>query len=345
MVKFGIIGCGNIARFHFNGIEKAGAQVTYIADLYEETAKPWLEKTGAMFTRDYKEVIASDEVDVVSVLVSGSLHKEICLAALAAGKDVVCEKTMTNTPDEAEAVAKAVAAGSNLFFTTYMKRFFPAVKKGKELMSSLGRVISAHVRSYQAWGDFYTTGSLQWAGDVTRKYGGAVLKCAGSHMLDTMMYFLGRPEYVYSYMDYLPDTDFDRKATALFEFKDGVTASFEAMTHPLSRIGYERNSWDEKIEINGVNGRIEIYTVMWDRPENNGALLVYYDNETQTSTEYRFAAMNPFDDEVAAIVRAVEERKQIHPDVIDGFCVDAVIGAMKESSEKKSAVKLNWRGL
>jgi predicted dehydrogenase len=345
MVKFGIIGCGNISRFHFNGIEKAGGSVTYIVDINEETARPWIEKTGAKFSKNYMDLINSKDVDVVSILASARFHKEMCLAALEAGKDVVCEKTMANDGEEALEIANAVKGSSQLFFTTYMKRFFPAVVKGKELMPQLGRIISAQVRSYQAWGDFYSTNELGWAEGVTRNYGGAILKCAGSHMLDMTMNFLGRPEYVYAKTDYVDGTDFDRKVTAIMEFAKGITATFETMAHPLSKIGYEKNSWDEKIEINGTNGRIEIYTVMWDSPENNGALLVHYDNETESSTEYRFTPINPFDIEVAEIIKAVENRKQISPDVIDGFNVDVLISAMKESSNKRAAVKLDWRGL
>ena len=116
------------------------------------------------------------------------------------------------------------------------------------------------------------------------------------------------------------------------------------LTH-LTKFGYERNSWDEKIEINGVNGRIEIFTVMWDHPENNGALLVHYDNETGASCEYRYDAVNPFDIEVCKIVESINTGKQINPDVIDGFNVDNLIGAIKESDEKKANVKINWRGL
>ena len=131
------------------------------------------------------------------------------------------------------------------------------------------------------------------------RYGGAVIKCAASHMIDMTLHFLGRPRSLYAHVDYIPGTDFDRKATALFEYEDGLVVSFEAATHPLKRIGYERNSWDEFIQINGVNGRLDIDTVMWDHPEHNAALLVHYDNGKGISTEYRFDAVNPFDVEMA----------------------------------------------
>ena len=343
MIRFGLIGCGNIARFHFMGIEKAGGKVTYIADINEETARPWLDKTGAKFSKDYMDLISSPDVDVVSVLASARFHKEMCMAAIAAGKDVICEKTMTNSGEEAIEIVKFAEKEGCLFFTTYMKRFFPAVHKGKQLLPKLGRIMSAHVRSYQQWGDFFTTNELGWAGGVTRNYGGAILKCAGSHMLNMTMDFLGKPDSVYAIFDYVPETDFDRKVTALMEYVDGKTVTFEALAHPLTKIGYEKNSWDEKIEINGVNGRIEIYTVMWDHPEQNGALLRYYDNREETVTEYRYDPVNPFDIELEQIIHAVEIRCQIKPDAAEGYYVDELISAMQKSSELKAAVKIPWK--
>jgi len=111
-----------------------------------------------------------------------------------------------------------------------------------------------------------------------------VLKCAGSHMLDMTLWLLGRPQAVCAHVDYVPHSQLDRKVVAILEYPHGMTATFETAVHPLKKIGYERNSWDEFIEINGVNGRLTLSTVMWDQPERNPALLTHYDNTTETVT-------------------------------------------------------------
>jgi predicted dehydrogenase len=343
--KFGIVGCGNISKFHFNGLEKAGAEIVHIADINEAAAKPWVDKFGAKFSTDYDDLINDPEVTVVSILTGSKFHKDIALKAITAGKDVICEKTMMDNGAEAAEVAKAAADSGVLFFSAFMKRFFPASVKAKELMPALGRIFSAQVRSYQPWGNFYEADDTGDFGFVLSTYGGAVTKCAGSHMLDMMMFLLGRPERLYAHIDYIPGTEFDRKATALFAYKEGMTASFEAATHPLKKIGYEKNSWDECIQINGVNGRIDLYTVMWDQPENNGALLVYYNNEDETSTEYRFEAVNPFDIEMKYIHECLTNRVQGDPTVVDGFNVDVVIETMTESARDKISITIDWKEL
>ncbi len=342
--KWGIIGCGGISRFHFAGLEKVGADVHYIADLDSDAAAPYVHKFGAKFTTDYQDLLADPEVTVVSVLTNSKYHREICLAALQAGKDVICEKTMTENAAEAAAVVRAVQCSDSLFFTAFMKRFFPASQKARELLPALGRLFSAQVRTYQPWGNYYEMDAADVPSWVFDKYGGAVMKCAASHLIDLTFSLLGRPESLYANVDYIPASNFDRKVTALFEYSGGLVASFEAAVHPLQRIGYERNAWDEHIQINGVNGRLDIYTVEWDHPEENPALLVHYDNETETSTEYRFPAVNPFDIEIAFFSEKLSRREQVRPDVVDGFNVDYMIEMMAESHRQKSALKLDWMG-
>jgi predicted dehydrogenase len=343
--KFGIVGCGNISKFHFNGLEKAGADIVHIADINEAAARPWVDKFGAKFNTNYDDLINDPEVTVVSILTGSKFHKDIAMKAIKAGKDIICEKTMMDNAEEAEEVVRAVAEYGTLFFSAFMKRFLPATVKAKELISSLGRIFSAQVRTYQAWGNFYEADDAGGFGFVLSTYGGAVTKCAGSHMLDMMLFLLGRPESLYANIDYIPGTKFDRKSTALFEYANGMNVSFEAATHPLKKIGYEKNSWDEFIQINGVNGRLDLYTVMWDQPENNAALLVHYDNETETSTEYRFDTVNPFDVEMQYIADCLEKRIQGEPMVIDGFNTDTLIETMTISSQKRASVKIDWKDL
>ncbi len=344
-MKFGIIGCGNISRFHFNGLEKAGAKIVHIADLNENAAKPWVNRFKARFSNDYSEVIDNPEVSVVSVLTSGKFHHQICLDALAAGKDVICEKTLADNPGEAYDIVRATKSSGKMLFVSFMKRFFPAYKKAQELMPQLGHVFSAQVRTYQPWGNFYETTELGDWDFVFPNYGGAIMKCAGSHLLDAFMGLLGRPDSVFGHVDYVKDTKFDRKTTALFTYETGLVVNFEAASHPLKKIGYERNAWDEFIEINGTNGRIKLSTVTWDAPENNPALLEFYDNEAETCTEYRFDKVNPFDIEMAEMVKSLSERKPIQPDVIDGFNVDVLIDAIEKSHHDGKLVHINWMGL
>lgn len=339
----GIIGCGNISRFHFAGLRKAGARIVHIADLNEEAAMPYVREFGARFSKDYRDLLKDPEVTAVFVLSSAKTHLTFCSEALKAGKDVICEKTMTNNAKEAKELVDAAEASGKLFFTAFMKRFFPAAKKAKELIPSLGRIIGAQVRAYQNWGiDVYTMEDITPYLSILDSFGGAVVKCAGSHMLDMMAFLLGNPAGISAYVDFFPGTNFDRKATVLFDYPDGSVVQFETAIHTLTKVGYERNSWDEWIKIEGTEGRLELYTVMWDHPENNAPLLIQYDNKTETQTEYRFEAMNPFYAEDAYILECLANRKQGKPDVRDGFLVDYLIESIFGSAREGRRIPLRF---
>jgi len=342
-VGYGIVGCGSIARFHFGGLQEAGARVVHIADINETAARQYVERTSARFSKDYKKLIADPEVTVVSVLTSARHHLAICREALAAGKDVICEKTMTNNRAEAALIRDAARSSGRLFFTAFMKRFFPATRMARELLPRLGRIYSAQVRAYQNWGDDFQsmTDASKYSG-VLENYGGAVLKCAGSHMLDMTMFLLGKPSSVLANVDYVPNSRFDRRATALIEFPHGAVASFETAIHSLGKIGLERNSWEEWIELTGTKGRLKLSTVMWDHPLNNGLTLEHYDEATGAVTEHRFSPVNPFTVEMAAFHAALTNREKIAPDENDGYAVDSLIEAIETSAHEGRRVSLDF---
>lgn len=345
MLRYGVVGCGNISRFHFDALKKMGAAVTYVADINLEAAKARAAQFGAKAVSDYHVLVRAEDVDVVTIACAGVAHKQIALAAIAAGKAVICEKTMTTSQEEAYEVAKAAKQAGTPFYVCYMKRFFSAERKLKELLPQIGKVFAASARSYQAWGNFYTPDHGWNLDAILNGYGGAVTNCAGSHVLDMILNLFGRPERVYANINYYPQTRFDRKATAIFEYADDKTVQFETYAHPLKRIGYERNSWDEGIQITGTGGRLELYTVMWDHPENNGVLLVHYDDKTETSTEYRFPAENPFTLELTQFNTWLEAGRQEAPSYVDGYNVDTLLSHMYRSSQERRSLRIDWKDI
>ncbi len=346
MVKTGIIGCGNISRFHYEGYEKAGAKIAHVCDIRQEAAKAVGDRYGAKVSTDYMSVIEDPEVDLISVTTIASMHKDICLAAISAGKGVVCEKTLTDNPSDSAEVARAADSAGSFFATGYMKRFFPASIKAKELLQDMGDVISIYGRSYQPWNlwtselDESLTTHPSW---VRRTYGGGVLVCGGSHILDLIHWFGGRPSAVCGDVHVRAGMDFDNQANAMFVLENGGVAHFETCWHPISAVGYERNGWDERFEINTTKGRLELYTVQWDSPLNNGALLVHHDAASGNATEYRFRPMNPFHAEMAEMARRFEAGEPGLPSAWDGYVVDELISHILSSSEQKARLEINWQ--
>lgn len=349
-VVAGVIGCGNISRFHFSGLEKAGARIKWVCDLNEDAARPWAAKFGATYTADYMDLVRDPEVTVVNVTPVSVVHKPICLAAIAAGKAVICEKTLaTNAADALEIVQAAEAAGT-IFYTSYMKRFIPAVEQAKALLPSLGRIVSTYIRSYQHWGGLWEQENRvgMWAKPadgaswVVNNYGGGILVCGGSHLLDLVGFFLGRPRRLWAHMERPADVDYDLLAAALLETDNGVV-HYETWGHPLHKIGFLRDGWDERVEINGLNGRLEIYSSAWDNVEHKASLLVHYDNTTGQATEYRYAPESPFDRALAFFCANIARGEQGAQSRVTGYDVDELIAHIELSASTGQAVDVNWQ--
>lgn len=344
MVRVGVIGCGSISRFHLRGYEKAGAQVAHVCDLRQDAAIAAAAPFGARASTDYRELLADPNVDLVSVTTVASAHKAICLDAMAAGKGVVCEKTLTDNPADSAEIARASDASGLFCATAYMKRYFPAMQQAREMLAGMGEIISIHARSWQPW-DLWNCEIGEWfaaPSAVVRNYGGGVLVCGGSHILDLIHWLGGRPSHLCGDVHVREGMDFDIRANALLWLDQGGIVNFEACWHPLTRAGYERNGWDERLEINTAKGRLDLYTVKWDLPENNGMLLVHQDGATGTSTEYRFPAVNPFDYEMAEMLRRFEAGAKPAPSAWDGYVVDELIAHIGESSRTGQRLAIRW---
>ncbi len=87
---------------------------------------------------DWREVIARDDVDIVDIVTPGHTHAEIAIAALEAGKHVLCEKPLANSVDEAEAMARAAdrARESGAFaMVGFTYRRVPAATFARDLVA------------------------------------------------------------------------------------------------------------------------------------------------------------------------------------------------------------------
>ncbi len=350
-INVGVVGCGSISRFHFSGLEKAGAQISWVCDLNKKTAQPWADKFGAKYTADYRDIINDPTVNTINVTAMSSAHKMICLDAISASKSIICEKTLATNADDALEIISAAKSKGTIFYTSYMKRFIPAVQQAKVLLPSMGRIISTSIRAYQHWGNlwegvpkegFFSTPTDGTPSNVVKNYGGGILVMGGSHILDLICFLLGRPSRLYSSMHYPEGSDFDVQAAALLETDNGIV-HYEALAHPLYRIGFLRDGWDERVEINGTNGRLEIYSAAWDQHEHRASMLIHYDNATGNATEYRYDTVSPFDRAIAFFCDNISKRTQGTQPITTGYDVDELISHITQSGKTHLAMDVNYR--
>ena len=206
MIRVGIIGLGMMGRCHLAGWEKApDAEVVAVADSDPKRAAGdlsggWgnidagtenLDMDRVTGTTDPGELIAMENVDVVDVCVPTPFHADLAIAALEAGKHVVCEKPLARTFRDAARIAEAAAASPGMFMPAMCIRFWPQYKWLKDAVDSgaYGRVLGATLRRVASM-------PPGWFADA--EMSGAAALDLHLHDTDFVQYLLGMPKAVSS---------------------------------------------------------------------------------------------------------------------------------------------------
>ncbi len=248
-VRFGILGCGMIARFHASAIaELSDAVLVGVADAQPDRAKAFAKERGIAAYIDYAEMLADPTIDAVCICTPNGYHAENTLQALDAGKHVVLEKPIAITVEDAERIIDACERTKKQVTVISQLRFSEDVKRVKELVadSAFGKLAFCNL-SMKYWRDpaYYTSGG--WKGTKQLDGGGALMN-QGVHGVDLLLYIVGDATVVSAKTQTVfHNIDVEDTAIALLEFENGCYGTLEAST--CSYPGFER-----KIEIYGSEG-------------------------------------------------------------------------------------------
>lgn len=200
-LKVGIIGCGGIANSkHLPALasQSEKAEMVAFCDIIEERAVKAAKKygvAGAKTYTDYRELLDDRTIDVVHICTPNRSHSEITVAALEAGKHVMCEKPMAINSGEAQKMLDAAKRTGKKLTIGYQNRFRPDVSLLKRMADSgkLGDIYYAQAhalrrRAVPTWGVFLNE----------YEQGGGPLIDIGTHALDLTLYIMNNysPETV-----------------------------------------------------------------------------------------------------------------------------------------------------
>ena len=196
-IRVGVIGVGSIAECHIAAY-KADPRVELVAfcDINEERLKEKGQTHGVtnLFT-DVNEMVKMQELDAVSVCTWNAAHAPCTIAALNAGKHVLCEKPMATSVAEAEAMREAAERNGKLLMIGFVRRF------GNDCATLLDFIHN------DFFGELYYAKATYlrrngnpggWFGDKKRSGGGPLIDL-GVHVIDLVRYLLGNPKPVSVY--------------------------------------------------------------------------------------------------------------------------------------------------
>ncbi len=206
MVRIGVVGLGMMGTMHIASYKKIpGAQLVAICDQDPKKAAGdfsgnWgnieggikqMDMTGLKGTTRLDELLAMEDLDVVDICLPTPFHVEPVLAALKAGKHVMCEKPMARTSAEARKIADAAAGSDKFFMPAMCMRFWPHWVWIKQAVADrrYGKVLGA---------SFYRMAAMPpgWFGKG--EWSGGALLDLHIHDTDFVYHLFGKPQAVFS---------------------------------------------------------------------------------------------------------------------------------------------------
>lgn len=345
MLKVGIIGCGKIAQVRHlpEYAQNPGAEIVGLYDINQERAGELAAQYNAKVYASYEDMLNDPAIDAVSVCSANVSHAQITVAALEAGKHVLCEKPMATTPEDCERMVQAARKSGRLLMIDQNQRLAGAHLKARELIraGAIGRPVTFRTAFRHGGPETWSVdpGRNTWFFDKKRAAMGAMADL-GVHKTDLIQYLLDQVVVETTarlctldkkFADGSPIT-VDDNAVCIYRLSGGTVGT---MTASWTNYGPEDNS----TVIDGTEGVLRIY----DDPAHtlvlirrDGTVENYDVDQIQTNdNQTKSGIIDLFVDWVKA------------PASVEGISGESVLPAMRavfasiESSETGRAVRVN----
>ena len=194
-LKVGIIGIGGIARTHIPGwLASEHTELVAGSDIDEAALTKWGAENGIKkLVTDPSELFRDPDIDIIDVCTPNNYHAPLAIAAMEAGKDVLCEKPLAATPTEIKKMIAARDTTGRMLMTAQHFRFKGNSKAMKAEIDAgtLGYIY--HARSWM----LRRAGLITRPGFIMKEHaGGGPCIDIGVHILDLTLWFMGNPEPV-----------------------------------------------------------------------------------------------------------------------------------------------------
>lgn len=233
MLKFALVGCGRIAKRHselLGNKQIEGARLVAVCDNVFEKANNIAQQFDVPAYAGMDEMMQKEQVDVVVVLTPSGLHAEHVINLSKYGKDIMVEKPMALTLDDADSMIESCDRNSCRLFIIKQNRFNVPVVKLREahLAGRFGKLVLGTVRvRWARHQSYYDQDSWRgtWAMD------GGVLTNQASHHVDMLEWMMGDVESVFARATTsLVNIEAEDTAVVTLKFKNGALGIIEATT-------------------------------------------------------------------------------------------------------------------
>lgn len=349
-IKVGVIGIGSISQLHLDAYAAHPEVDIYaVCDLNQERANRAAKRYGArrVFT-DYNELLATKEIDAVSICTWNNTHAEISIAAVRAGKHVLVEKPLCKTVEEAIQVLQAVRGTENIFQVGFVRRYDPNaqmiydwIKKGE-----LGEIYYAKATALRRAGN-----PGGWFANEALSGGGPLIDL-GVHMIDLCWYMMGRPKVkavsgntykklgnrsnvkhlsAYRAADYDPDHNtVEDMANAMIRFENGASLLVDVS------FSLHLKQDESAVQLFGTKGGIEIDPEVVLVKEMYDTIIHVHPQTNHSSFQFKLA----FEAEIAHFIDCIQTGKEPLSPVEDGVELMKILCSIYESAKTGKEITL-----
>lgn len=257
-LRVGIVGCGVIGPTHMEGFQRIpGVEVSRVCDLQFARAERLAQRYGVgQFGTDAHEVLADPSIDAVSICTDHASHADLSVAALEAGKHVLCEKPLSATPEGLDRMVAAEAAHPELVFAAVLQHRFDTLMravKGLVDAGELGTILSYSLHMSCLRTDAYYQADT-WRGTWEGEGGSALINQA-IHFMDLLTWFGGGVTEVsgrWANRTHQNVIETEDTAAAALSFADGALGTVMVTT------ASEALEWSPTIVVAGSKVQIEM---------------------------------------------------------------------------------------
>lgn len=351
-IRTGVLGGGFMARVHAAAAQAAGSPIIALASSTPDRAAAAASRLGAARVEpDAAALIAASDIDVVHVCTPNATHAPYALAALEAGRHVVCEKPLATTAADARRLVEAAAHAGVIAAVPFVYRYHPMVREARARVArgDVGTLLSVQGAYLQDW--MLAASDDDWRADAATGGPSRAFADIGSHLCDLLEFVAGER---IARLTAVTRRVFDRRAEHEVDNEDiaGILAELASgavATLLVSQMAPGRKN-GLTLELHGTAASLRFAQ---ERPEElwvggrHGSQLLLRDPETADASSARLHRMpaghpmgyqDAFDGFVADVHAAVRGEA---PDGLPTFA-DGLRAAVLTEAVLASAARREW---
>ena len=349
-IKIGIIGTGGISAEHMKAYtQNPNVELYAFCDIIEDRAAEKAREYGVerVFT-DYNEMLKLTEIDAVSICTWNAAHAPCTIAALNAGKHVLCEKPTAMSTAEAVSMKEAADKSGKLLMIGFVRRCGNDCEILKEFIEKdfLGEIYYAKATYLRKLGN-----PGGWFGDKSLSGGGPLIDL-GVHVIDLVKYLIGNPKPISVYGAAFAKLDarnnvkgkkiyksahsteddicnVEDLAAAMIRFDNGTVLSVE------TSFSLHTDTDEGKIELFGTKGGAKLLPELKLYTEMNNYMT---DINIDADTALDFAGL--FKNEIDHFVSCIRNNTPCISTAQDGVDIMKILDAVYESARTGHEVVL-----